>query len=190
MATIRNKRISVEYGDERLEGIIYNAVNNLLEVIILSPQWCKGIMALDFIPDEKPSKERQMEAGREMLKKIYETCLLIRNHADEVKAIEETFNQNHAKLQRICSNTEKAIVLVRNYAEKGLIKSEEEKKAILIPLHRYKLLYEKKRNLFIYRYIFKWFSSEVRIYWLEAALNRICGTNLNNNSTYRESMRL
>ncbi len=103
MATLKDKRISININGETIEGVIVNALPLLTEVAITAPEWCSGVMGYKFIKSK--SFQEQIKLAEDMLGNLYESCLTIQQHTEEVKMFETEYNNQYQRLTPIEQNS-------------------------------------------------------------------------------------
>ncbi len=103
MATLKDKRISISINGETIEGVIVNASHQIVEVVIISPEWCRGVMGYNLNPKQN-TRQELIQFGERIFENLYKMCLYIRQHADDVKAFEAEYNNRYQRLTPLEQN--------------------------------------------------------------------------------------
>ncbi len=178
MATLKDKRISININDETIKGVIVNAISCCVEVVITSPEWCCGIMGRYYISEKRTSQKMLVEYAEETLIGIFKVCNTIKAHKEDVKAFETEYNKRYKYLNKRYMALQRAIDIVRDYVQQGAIDAVSDQYAIICPIRREMGHVRMKRNGLIHDYL-DCRSEEMDIINVVDAVNRICGTNLN-----------
>ncbi len=179
MATLEDKRISISVNDETIEGVIVNAISCCVEVVIIAPEWCSGIIGRYYVAEKRTSRQMLFEYAEKTLLAVFKVCNAIKSHKENVKAFEAEYNERYKRLNIRYMALYRAINIVKDYVQQGVIDEVCDQHAILLPMQREMRDVLRRRNQLIYKYAGSYLNDDIGLNNVVDAVNKICGTNLN-----------
>lgn len=182
--TVVDRWITIVVNGETIKGVIRRACCSMVEVWMVAPQWCCGVRRTDFVRLKKPTRQELIAYGENILRSLYDSCKVIREHKTAMIEVESEYNRKWKRLNEHSMVIWENIRFLKKEIEEGKPGEAFNEKQNLLRKYRSMLFrLSCSKNRLIDSFMEDWLE-RIEVDNLLYAINRICEVQFMSNRAY------